>query len=421
MALATKCPHCNTIFRVAHDQLKLRGGIVRCGACNEVFDGNAALLEPHAQPAPAILPHAGPDITPGPPSAAAAFEPATQADLAGPQPEPPPTAPADADDKFDLDLDVDLDAEPAPALSSAFPASQPWSELALPATPPEPVAPPQAEALDAAGAGEQAWSEPQAEAAEFPTWPEETPVRPAAPEIEAEAGHGRREPSLHGPGSAQAMGDGGQEHATLDDIDEPVVQLSAAALARAGQAPAEPEAAPAHAPEEPGFVRRDRRRQRYGKAATVGMAVASVLLLATLVGQGATTFRNQLAANLPQLKPALQTLCGALGCRVELPAQIEVVTIEQGELQTLSEHTFSFTTLLRNQSTTAQAWPHIELILDDAGDKAILRRVFAPRDYLAPGTAVETGFAPHTELAIKLYFTLSQLKASGYHIAVFYP
>ncbi|MGZ8304601.1 MAG: zinc-ribbon domain-containing protein, partial [Telluria sp.] len=45
MALATRCPHCNTIFRVAADQLKLRGGIVRCGACKEVFDGNAMLVD----------------------------------------------------------------------------------------------------------------------------------------------------------------------------------------------------------------------------------------------------------------------------------------------------------------------------------------------------------------------------------------
>src|SRR5471032_388481 len=45
-------PPLNTIFRVAHDQLKLRGGIVRCGACNEVFDGNAALIEPAVAKAP---------------------------------------------------------------------------------------------------------------------------------------------------------------------------------------------------------------------------------------------------------------------------------------------------------------------------------------------------------------------------------
>jgi predicted Zn finger-like uncharacterized protein len=46
MALATT--HCNTVFRVAADQLKLRGGIVRCGTCREVFDGNAALVDPAA-------------------------------------------------------------------------------------------------------------------------------------------------------------------------------------------------------------------------------------------------------------------------------------------------------------------------------------------------------------------------------------
>ena len=54
MALATKCPHCNTIFRVAADQLKLRGGIVRCGSCQQVFDGNSALVEPAAKPTPVI-------------------------------------------------------------------------------------------------------------------------------------------------------------------------------------------------------------------------------------------------------------------------------------------------------------------------------------------------------------------------------
>jgi predicted Zn finger-like uncharacterized protein len=42
MALATQCPHCHTTFRVASDQLKLRGGIVRCGACQSIFDGNDA-------------------------------------------------------------------------------------------------------------------------------------------------------------------------------------------------------------------------------------------------------------------------------------------------------------------------------------------------------------------------------------------
>ena len=44
MALTTQCPHCSTIFRVASDQLKLRAGLVRCGACEDVFNALDNLL-----------------------------------------------------------------------------------------------------------------------------------------------------------------------------------------------------------------------------------------------------------------------------------------------------------------------------------------------------------------------------------------
>lgn len=43
MALATRCPSCNARFRVAADQLKLRAGLVRCGACQHVFDATGTL------------------------------------------------------------------------------------------------------------------------------------------------------------------------------------------------------------------------------------------------------------------------------------------------------------------------------------------------------------------------------------------
>lgn len=43
MALATRCPNCHALFRVAADQLKLRGGLVRCGACHQVFDATGTL------------------------------------------------------------------------------------------------------------------------------------------------------------------------------------------------------------------------------------------------------------------------------------------------------------------------------------------------------------------------------------------
>jgi predicted Zn finger-like uncharacterized protein len=40
----TRCPGCNTIFRVTPQQLALRAGQVRCGHCQTVFDGIASMV-----------------------------------------------------------------------------------------------------------------------------------------------------------------------------------------------------------------------------------------------------------------------------------------------------------------------------------------------------------------------------------------
>jgi predicted Zn finger-like uncharacterized protein len=501
MALATKCPHCNTVFRVAHDQLKLRGGIVRCGSCNEVFDGNAALLDPSssplsppppASPAPAPVPEYPasplPEPTPLDEKLAALDTRAAEvlgsepiftleldtamdaAEIAGagdapvadsePAPDPddsfddepiataampaiallaePAAVPPAAEEAFDLDLDVEPEPEPEP---EAEPAAEPAAADAEP--PLEDALTIEAmsdEELEAALQAELAVMENRA--------PEHEPEDEEEPSPDAFAdmlaATDRREPTLDetpAEAAATATAAPAPRHDELDEVDEEaLVQLSSAGLAEAQAARVHTLSAPAvedaavedeaadHADveaeddaDEPGFVKRDRRRQKFGKAATIAMSLGSVLLVAALIGQGLTTFRNQIAAALPPLKPGLLAACNALGCKIELPTQIDDLTIEQGELQTLSETTFSFTTLLRNQSATAQAWPHIELVLDDASDKAVLRRVFTPRDYLGADVALDKGFAPHTEQSVKLYFELNQLKASGYHIAVFYP
>ena len=55
--LATRCPNCLTVFRLATDQLAVSGGQVRCGHCNAVFDGSRNQIdlpvEPSAGKAPA--------------------------------------------------------------------------------------------------------------------------------------------------------------------------------------------------------------------------------------------------------------------------------------------------------------------------------------------------------------------------------
>jgi predicted Zn finger-like uncharacterized protein len=56
MSLVTRCPGCGTAFRVLPGQLAARNGQVRCGKCNTVFDGIAALVDDPRTPKPAAPP-----------------------------------------------------------------------------------------------------------------------------------------------------------------------------------------------------------------------------------------------------------------------------------------------------------------------------------------------------------------------------
>ena len=439
MALATKCPHCNTIFRVAADQLKLRGGIVRCGTCKEVFDGNAALVDPSA----ALLPSAGPVPAPiaVPIAAAPSLPPVLALDIpddtapyAGHHEEPVYTLDFDtsfdpfgilpetaqlkageddrhgAEDTIELDLDIGQALPGSPETESeaeAEPVSEAEPEPApVMAAAAVPMAPFRRRETDDAPAFVTYLRDSRRE----PKFEAEVPAAiepPAEPEAEA------YKVSLDKP--AQLAAAGARQEPTLADHS---FDLPAGSAPPADELHVLEELPPV---EEPAFVTQGRRREQSGKALRVAMAAGAVALLLLLLLQVMTTFRNPLAAQFPQFKPALAALCSVSGCQVDLPAQIEALAIEQGELQTLAPYRFSYVSQLRNLGRSAQAWPNIELILNDDDGKPVLRRVVAPRDYLPAGTDVSKGFAPRSEQNIKLYFSLDQLTASGYHIAIFYP
>ncbi|KHK50562.1 transmembrane protein [Ralstonia sp. A12] len=89
--LAARCPNCQTAFRVVADQLRLRGGLVRCGRCNHVFDGRAHLIELGTTPAPlAATPAAEAPRQADPRAPAAGLTPAVEPAT------PPIEAPAEA-------------------------------------------------------------------------------------------------------------------------------------------------------------------------------------------------------------------------------------------------------------------------------------------------------------------------------------
>lgn len=475
MALATQCPHCHTTFRVAQDQLKLRAGLVRCGNCKEIFNG-IEHLRSNGQPAvpPARVPAAGApqELAPAAPpvtiaQAAHAHPPADTPvsfdtmpvampevhSLASIPPAIVPDAPLGAADPVAPDAGNQAPAAEKPVVSipdepdfidffdlikPPEPAAQP--ESVTPAT--APSAPANDTEVHASPASIAAAAAPGTDAS--PDDPlqrmtlmvisddaaddeQPTPETPASSEdaADAEQAGDPDQQAVVAPDDAMIAYPPGYDPDSPDPIDAAITDLKRKPK-RSRKDRATPDEDDLAAPEEadePSFVRSGRRRERSSRTLRILLGLLSFLLLLGALGQGAYIFRNQIAARLPETKPLLVEACAMAGCSVGLPAQIDAVSIESSELQTLpaSKDNFVLTTLLRNRSQIVQAWPNIELTLNDNNDKPVVRRVFTPRDYLASASDQSKGIAPVSEQTVKISFELTQLRASGYRVYLFYP
>jgi predicted Zn finger-like uncharacterized protein len=411
MALATQCPHCQTTFRVVHDQLKLRAGLVRCGHCKEIFNGIEHLLPPPdtqeqsvaappAEPRFAIprQPAAMFSTTPVSPVPAASSETVKDEDLN--EIEHARTSDADAAQALVTHVDFDIPVAPGPeteseSASESEPESKPVRDhytMAPAAREPDLSDPLQRMTLvdftrdlpeDEAETGRQDFSRAEATPTYDPNQPDA--LDEAIEDLQRKPWRTNKKPS----------------RSKIKRMDSP------------------PEIGE---DDEPAFVKRGRRQQRLGKKLRVLLVIGCLILFITAFAQATYLFRNQIAGLFPQTKPWLTQLCAAFSCRIELPSQIAAVAIESSELQTLAENkeAFVLSTLLRNYSETLQAWPHIELTLNDANEKALLRRVFTPADYLT-AAEIRNGFTAGSEHSVKLSFELTQIKASGYRVYLFYP
>lgn len=359
--------------------MKLRAGLVRCGACKQIFNGIEHLLPPE-EPGQRIVPTAAEPVANSAPEVDRADTPIEAIEEKRDRSPVEPVFPPREEQEVKATETNDADIHEAPP-------SPPSAEPSSPAEPDVEIDPLQRMTLmdfsyaeDEAVANGAAKEPPQTDA------PAEAPDATAPDPLEEAIADLQRKPLRSTKKSSKQKRDESRF-------------------------------------EEPSFVKQGRRRQRIDRALRIFMGIGTFVLLVGAVAQGAYIFRDQIAAWFPEAKPILAQSCAMLRCQVGLPAQIEAVSLESSELQTLSpeKNLFGLTALLRNHSATAQAWPSIELTLNDANEKALARRVFMPRDYLGSAQDLAAGFPPRSEQSAKLFFELSELKASGYRVYLFYP
>lgn len=112
MLLATRCPFCETVFRIQPTQLAVRRGLVRCGHCQEAFDATGSLYEvPEGREFAAAVPvsaEIAASLT-APPEPQSAIHPALNSEL-----EAQTSAPSQADLQADLQREFLPEIEPGP-------------------------------------------------------------------------------------------------------------------------------------------------------------------------------------------------------------------------------------------------------------------------------------------------------------------
>lgn len=152
-------------------------------------------------------------------------------------------------------------------------------------------------------------------------------------------------------------------------------------------------------------------------------AIASIILLLAFLAQGAYFYRVELAARLPGLKPALISYCSFLDCKVTLPSDADLMSISASDLEADPDHAsvIALTATLHNLAPYAQAYPSLELTLNDISDNPVARRAFTPDEYLPKGTAKKPGLGGGRELNIRLNLDTADLKPAGYRLLLFYP
>lgn len=400
MALATLCPYCHTAFRVANDQLKLHAGLVRCGACQQTFNGIEHLVAPGKVPAKALsLPASGVESIPPAVTATAdlAVDPTNVAidtrSASGAEcienSEPATATPANSDSPSSLasSLEFDLGVDDQLLISTQEEISQ--FELQTQAT--------------LMNQSDSDWSVSEHRLEPFDNTPEQTSA--AAPEAL----------------SADLLDENNQStEISADDTEAGEEELNGI---QAQDSITDDLGEHDSAADKPDFVVQAEKKQRLGRTKHLLLVILSPLLLLSMLAQGIYYFRNPIAAWLPQTKPILQDTCKLLHCQIELPAQIDMISIESNELQVMAteRNVFSLALQLQNKSGTLQSWPMLELILNDSKDKPVLQRVFRPAEYLSNKNDLSKGFPAGSEQSIKLYFELSGLKAAGYHVGMFYP
>lgn len=445
-SFVTQCPHCQTSFRVSHAQLSVARGVVRCGACLQVFNAARQLLEQRAiddsekvalaavpviieQPRaePRLESEPGPTLTPKPTS-----EPISETGKAPDDDDPWQVSEMDLDN---LNLDEELarleqretrrpDTFASPASDIGNGNGNGNGNVSLTAK------------RDTRQADEAAWvatvhnddvehlPELHAEVIDHTDTSEEP---------DPLSDNDRTEPSLsldkhldddeprvpvviqHKALPAEkaerwsAVDDDDEDH---DDDHEPEPEQRGK---RSRSEPAVRDQTLLDLSDDPLQLDWQRPKPRWGRRFAWGLLI--LLALAGLAVQYVWYHFDQLARQ-DQYRPWFQQICPQIGCKV--PSKVDISQLKSSNLVVRSHPEFQgalvVDAIIYNRAPFSQPFPLLELRFSDTGGQLIASRRFKPSEYLSGEMAGKEEMPPQTPIHIALDILDPGAKAVNYSL-----
>jgi predicted Zn finger-like uncharacterized protein len=406
MTLATTCPRCKTSFKVVSDQLKLRRGMVRCGVCQNVFNGLEHLkyVEPSASSrAAASVPRPEPEQTtpPNSPAATAAITPALEnwPNVASPnvtsQNDPAtPSAPAaggfsSIEKAFGAKVPAaNANASQSPATSRKPEQPQEWS--------------PDHSVLPAALSNATAKTSPPAMA------PPSRGVAQNTTTLIRQDNDLQTAFFLPDRFEAEELARSISPPRSITMMDEPPVDLK-----RRGKRDPSDEAVDFFSSDKSNGTTSER-------ASRTGARIAWILLTVLALFQVVLLLRNVMVQRFPSTRYTVESISNAIGLEVKLPGNLTLLTIESFDVQaTARADILAISAIIRNRAGYPIRWPAMELTLTGVDGAPVLRKIIAPADYLQP-FMINNGATAQTEHPIRIGLQTNSIAPTGYSVNLFY-
>jgi predicted Zn finger-like uncharacterized protein len=209
---------------------------------------------------------------------------------------------------------------------------------------------------------------------------------------------------------------------TSEAASAPMSGAAGAEVSRAASGGSQPPAVAAAAPPATSALRLPRPdlQRLLHKPTTAQLWSAAASALAFLLAlQLVFGYRSELAARYPSARSTFTAICDRVGCSVPLPQRPDLVHIEASDVHMIDANRpqlIQLTATLRSYAGYDLAYPALDLVLTNANEHALARRVFTPDEYLDQTRDPQAGISANAEITVALDLDTGNLNAAGFRL-----